>query len=184
MLGCHKDDRGLLFGCRVCDNCRFCAEGTSFAYSIGKSHTCLHSRDEILSCIESSDDKVVALPDLGMGRVQYESLGLSWADEQQKWVGFGDQNRFDRVRQRLISGPVPDGTPPDKLIKTISNTIDQEEENRLQDQIAARSHAANTRKTRAQQSKCALTSSSFAYDACCVEGADETKDCMSLLRRA
>lgn len=180
MLGCHQDDRGSRFGCRLCDKCRFDENGNSVAGSIGKSHICLHSKEEILSCIGSSDT-VVALPDLGIGRDQYERLGLSWADEQQKWVGFADQDRREDVRQRLTSGTFSAGTPPDKLIKMISDIVDQEDAKRLADRKDAKKAA---QKTRAKKSKCALTSSSFAYDACCVEGADETKDCLSLLRRA
>lgn len=182
MLGCHQDDRGSRFGCRLCDNCRFDEGGTSVAGSIGKSHICLHSKEEILSCIGSSDT-VVALPDLGIGRDQCEYLGLTWADEQQKWVGFADQDRREDVRRRLISGTFPAGTQPDKLIETISDIVDQEDAKRLADRKDAKNLKA-AQKGRAKNSKCALTSSSFAYDACCVEGADETKDCMSLLRRA
>jgi len=92
---------GSPFGCRICNDCRFKDEESEDARtSAGQfEHTCPHPADMRLQCKKSGHDLLV-LPDLGVGREEFEKHGRIWGksrDGEKPWWSIQEQKHVDAL---------------------------------------------------------------------------------------
>lgn len=128
MLHCHRGPEFAAAGCRVCDNCRFCADGEEQGAAVHRPHTCTHTSSDMSKC-KTPGDSFMVLPDLGMGKEEWDGKGYMPPWGEGLW--FSTRELGDRERLlKSVRDAQGRGIEPRRHIQTVYEEILREESQR------------------------------------------------------
>jgi hypothetical protein len=148
MLHCHKGSEFAAAGCRVCEKCRFPRKEEG---AVHPTHTCTHTSDDMSKC-KTPGDAFMVLPDLGMGKEEWDRRRLKPVWGEGSWFSTREQGDRDRLLQSVrAQGP---GIEPRRHIQTVYDEIERENSQRR----AERHNGAESKRSAQAQPANLLTS--------------------------
>ena len=127
MMHCNKGPLLAATGCRVCNTCRWSRpEGEE---TVTPYHRCLHASEDMSKC-RMEDHNLLVLPDLGMGRDEWEMRGLTPGWGQGSWWSIREQKHADRLFEMIRHKDASHVANPRKLIQQVYDAMDGEDSQR------------------------------------------------------
>lgn len=146
MLHCHQGSEFAAAGCRVCNNCRFCAGGEEEGAAVHPPHTCTHTSSDMSKC-KTPGDRCIVLPDLGMGKEEWDGKGCMPPWGEGLWFSTQEVEDLDRLL-KSVRDAQGRGIEPRRHIQTVCEEIAREDSQRRAER---RSDAESKQSGQAQQ---------------------------------